>query len=354
MKQTKKEFILGLTIIITLTLLIMLIFLVMFNKSSNSKLKQTKDRRISSTSTTRTSSSSHDQKIVEKSLEKKKMVMEQDMELMNAYRLYYDYAHLSLKEVVLAYMSEYGIEKNSVAFSYKNLKTGQRDAMNDTQAMTAGSTYKLPLNMLVVDAVVKGKLSMEERFDITETDYEYIGEHNNYVAAFSGAMSIDDMQKYSLVYSENTPAYALAERIGGMDSAYSKFGRYGQSKGDIKNIQKNGNKVTTDYYIQVLDYLWKHRKKYDSLITYLEESFPTDYYRALIPSDVVVAQKPGYVREALNVGAIVKEEVPYIVAIYTAGLGGSTQEDSEINGVGLYQLEQLCFVINQWHRVNMN
>lgn len=283
----------------------MLIFLVMFNKSSNSKLKQTKDRRILSTSTTRTSSSSHDQKIVEKSLEKKKMVMEQDMELMNAYRLYYDYAHLSLKEVVLAYMSEYGIEKNSVAFSYKNLKTGQRDAMNDTQAMTAGSTYKLPLNMLVVDAVVKGKLSMEERFDITETDYEYIGEHNNYVAAFSGAMSIDDMQKYSLVYSENTPAYALAERIGGMDSAYSKFGRYGQSKGDIKNIQKNGNKVTTDYY------------------------------RALIPSDVVVAQKPGYVREALNVGAIVKEEVPYIVAIYTAGLGGSTQEDSEINGVGL-------------------
>ena len=69
----------------------------------------------------------------------------------------------------------------------------------------------------------------------------------------------------------------------------------------------------------------------------------------MIPSDVVVAQKPGYVREALNVGAIVKEEVPY-----TAGLGGSTQEDSEINGVGLYQLEQLCFVINQWHRVNMN
>lgn len=157
MKQTKKEFILGLTIIITLTLLIMLIFLVMFNKSSNSKLKQTKDRRVLSTSTTRTSSISHDQKIVEKSLEKKKMVMEQDMELMNAYRLYYDYAHLSLKEVVLAYMSEYGIEKNSVAFSYKNLKTGQRDSMNDTQAMTAGSTYKLPLNMLVVDAVVKGK-----------------------------------------------------------------------------------------------------------------------------------------------------------------------------------------------------
>ena len=31
--------------------------------------------------------------------------------------------------------------------------------MNDTQPMTAGSTYKLPLNMLVMDEVNKGKLS---------------------------------------------------------------------------------------------------------------------------------------------------------------------------------------------------
>ena len=35
--------------------------------------------------------------------------------------------------------------------------------MNDTQPMTAGSTYKLPLNMLVMDEVNKGKLSLTER-----------------------------------------------------------------------------------------------------------------------------------------------------------------------------------------------
>ena len=60
--------------------------------------------------------------------------------------------------------------------------------------------------MLVVDEVAEGKLSMEERFDITQTHFEYQGEHDNYVAAFNGAMSIPDMQEYSLVYSENTPA----------------------------------------------------------------------------------------------------------------------------------------------------
>ncbi len=38
-----------------------------------------------------------------------------------------------------------------------------------TQPMTAGSTYKLPLNILVMDEVNKGKLSLTERFDITNT-----------------------------------------------------------------------------------------------------------------------------------------------------------------------------------------
>ena len=31
-----------------------------------------------------------------------------------------------------------------------------------------------------------------------------------------------------------------------------------------------------------------------------------------------------------------------------------TPESSEISGVGLYQLGQLAYVINEWHRVNMN
>ena len=47
--------------------------------------------------------------------------------------------------------------------------------MNDLQPMTAGSTYKLPLNMLVVDEVAKGKLNLTDRFDITNTYYEYVG-----------------------------------------------------------------------------------------------------------------------------------------------------------------------------------
>ena len=52
---------------------------------------------------------------------------------------------------------ESGIDPSQVAFTYRNAITGEQFAMNDLQPMTAGSTYKLPLNMLVVDEGHKGE-----------------------------------------------------------------------------------------------------------------------------------------------------------------------------------------------------
>ena len=127
-----------------------------------------------------------------KSPEAKQAVVDADMETISAYGLVYDYANKGLVEVVQDFLAESGIDPSQVAFTYRNAITGEQFAMNDLQPMTAGSTYKLPLNMLVVDEVAKGKLNLTDRFDITNTYYEYVGEHDNYVAAFDGAMSIPD------------------------------------------------------------------------------------------------------------------------------------------------------------------
>lgn len=306
----------------------------------------------SSSSGEETKTSTEPAPIAAKTPEEKQRVMDADLPTMEALGLSYDYANMTLPQVIQAYMDEVGIDHSQIAFSYKDLTSGQTYAMNDTQPMTAGSTYKLPLNMLVVDEVVAGKLSLEERFDITNTSYEYKGEHDNYVAAFNGAMSIPDMQEYSLIYSENTPAYALAERLGGMDKAYDLFKKYGQSKAEIKTISKE-NKTTTDYYIQVLEYLWNNQEKYKDLLDFIGVSFPNEYYKRYVRGTTIY-QKPGYVREALNVNAIVMEEKPYIVALYTAYLGGSTEASDEISGVGIDQVGQIAYIINEWHRVNMN
>ncbi|MFU2204077.1 serine hydrolase [Streptococcus hyovaginalis] len=323
--------------------------------AENKTTKQSSAKSSSSTKPTKkeTSSKPKSDSLPEKTQAEKDAAVAADLGVMTSYGLAFDYAHMTLPEVVKAYMDQQGIDHSNIAFSYKDLTTGRTYELNDTQEMTAGSTYKLPLNMLVVDKVDKGKLSMTKRYDITDTYYEYRPEHDSYVAAFNGAMTIPEMQQYSLVYSENTPAYALSERLGGMKKAYKQFGRYGQSKADIKTIKQEGNKTTTNYYIQVLDHLWKHKEKYKDILYFLDQSFPGEYYETYLPY-VQVYQKPGYVREALNIDAIVMEENPYMVALYTRYLGGSDENSSEINPYGYNQLTQVAYVINEWHRVNMN
>ena len=165
-------------------------------------------------------------------------------------------------------------------------------------------------------------------------------------------MTIPEMQQYSLVYSENTPAYALGDRLGGMSEVYKMYSRYGESKGELKTFSTD-NKTTTNYYIQVLQHLWDGKEKYKDLRRYIGESFPGEYYKRYLPN-LQIEQKPGYVNDALNVDAIVYEKTPYIIALYTAGLGGTTPATQEINLVGLNQIGQLSYVINEWHRVNMN
>lgn len=54
----------------------------------------------------------------------------------------------------------------------------------------------------------------------------------------------------------------------------------------------------------------------------------------------MISESVRNVRETLNVDAVVMEEKLYIVALYTAGLGGSTVESDEISGVGINQI--LC------------
>ncbi len=318
-------------------------------KSSSSQVKEVESVLPETTQET----TEEPVKALVKSEEAKQAVMEADRASMEAMGLAYDYAHMTLVQVVQAYLADAGIDPSQIAFSYKNPATGHTFSMNETQPMTAGSTYKLPLNMLVVDAVAEGKYTLTERFDITNTGYEYKFEHDAYVNQFGGAMSIPDMQEYSLVYSENTPAYALAERLGGLDAAFAMMNKYGISKGEIPTIRREDNKTTTDYYIQVLEHLYRNQEKYADIIYFMDMSFPGKYYETYL-THLRVVQKPGYVGEALNVDAMVFEESPYLIALYTRYLGGSTEMSDEVNGYGYMQLTGLTYVINQWHRVNEN
>lgn len=310
----------------------------------------------SPTSETTTEATTTTTVVTTKSKEDKDKVMAAETALMSSYGLYYDYANLSLEEVVKEFMKEKGIKEGQIAISYKNLATGELISYNETQPMRAGSTYKLPMAMLIKDKVDAGELSMDERYDISKTGYELASEHAAYMKQFGGAMKISDMWEYALMYSENTPAYKMAELLGGYEAAYAQYSKFGTSeKSEIKtfSLENPQNYTTTDYYIQLLEYLYNNQDKYSEIIKYVEASFPGEYYKRYLPG-LRIIQKPGFSKEAINVSAIVFEEKPYAVAIYTKYLGGSNESTIQIDLAGLSLLSQLTYVVNQWHRVNMN
>ncbi len=290
-----------------------------------------------------------------KSMEAKEAVIAEDLPYMYSLGLYYDYSHLSLEETIKTFLSEQGLDASQVAFSYKNLNTNETFSLNDTQPMTAGSTYKLPLGMLIIDEVEAGRLDMAEEVSYTTiNNITEAPDYPLYLTGFGETMNWTQILDNALIHSENTPAYIMADRLGGFHDAYQKISTFGQSKGDIKTIDyEGGNKTTSAYYIQVLDYLWQHKEKYAPIIARLDASFSGQWYEQYVHS-VRISQKPGFSQEALNVNAIVEEEIPYIISVYTAGFGGSNENTVEMSGYGHYQLACLAYVINEWHRVNMN
>ena len=60
-------------------------------------------------------------------------------------------------------------------------------------------TSPQPISSAMITIIFGRSLaSTPKTFDVIK--HKYVGEHDNYVAAFDGAMSIPDMQRYSLVY----------------------------------------------------------------------------------------------------------------------------------------------------------
>lgn len=287
--------------------------------------------------------------------EAKEAQLAADADILYSYGLYYDYANLTLEETVKAFLDENGIDHSNVTFSYKNTETNEVIEYNQTQAMTAGSTYKLPLNMVVVDEVEKGKLSYDERYPIDGLEYENYSEYTAYLSQFGDSMNIHEMQEYSIVYSENTPAYALMSLLGGPDKAYTYFDRYGVSESkELPTIDNgNGNITTSSYFIKVLDHLWKNQEKYKDIIYYLDEAFSGQWFEMYL-TNVRTLQKPGYSREALNWDGVVYEETPYLLSLYTRYFGNANESSVEIDNYGYTLVAQLGYVINEWHRVNQN
>ncbi|MBS4750156.1 serine hydrolase [Carnobacteriaceae bacterium zg-ZUI78] len=248
----------------------------------------------------------------------------------------YDYVNKDLVTIVREFLADKNVSEELVSFAYKSVDSDDVIAMNKNAPMKSASTYKLPLNMLVSDKVKSGNLSLDQKVPVCSECYESIDEYRGFLNNYGQSVDVKLLQEESIVNSSNVASLVLFNTLGGVTKVYEDIAVYGQAEGDIKTIASSDYSLTTsDYFIQVLNYLYKNQNTYADIIAYMKKAMPGAYLKKYV-TDADIAHKYGDFGGAHNDVAIVYEKTPYLLALYTTG-------------VGLETFEQLAFVINQYH-----
>lgn len=230
--------------------------------------------------------------------------------------------------------TEYGM----VGISYFCLTTGRHIAVNGDEMFFAASTIKLAAHMLTAEAVHQGWLSWDDLILITEYEMQD--------AAFSGVlydrgvgighqMTIYDLMRYSIVYSDNIGFTAVLRAalpwadhwsMHFTDAVYRRF--MPQDYG----LAEARHRITPNHQMNILRELYRGLgvvAGYEIIINYMRNAahnfrFVTDLTRDF------VAHVPGWTYPYNNDSGIFFTEFPYILVVYTKGVNHPDQFLSNI------------------------
>lgn len=250
----------------------------------------------------------------------------------------YTYKNTDLIAVVQQFLSDENIPENKISFSYLNVGNNSLIQFNKVDEKIAASTYKLPLNMLVTDLVNAGQLTVDDNVKIRNIGYDTQAEVNSFIKYNGAEVSVKNLQKLSITDSHNLASHMLFTLFGNQENAYRQMEKYGVAKGTIETIRRKDNATTSDFMIKVLKYLWDNQQNYQDIMVYLKNATPNQYYELYL-KEVDILHKYGFYDTAINDLAIVYENKPYLIALYT-------------DGITLDQFGKLAFVINEWHKAN--
>lgn len=254
------------------------------------------------------------------------------------------------------FMAQYGLDESNFSMAYYNTQNGELIAFNEDKLMLAGSTYKLPLNMLYCDLLKSGELTEDAVITATLTKTLEEGETlpegaelvtdtsptpsaaptsetaaspspspQKYKISKSGVLS--ELMHKSLVDSDNDAAEILlrdAYQGKGYDNYLTRIEKYGGLSGTAFSFNNYDRQTLYDnyfparYMIGCLQYLYSHAEDYALIIDDLKKAMPGAYFKRYI--NVEVAHKYGHFQSAYNDVGIIYSETPFLLVCYTDGL----------------------------------
>lgn len=218
--------------------------------------------------------------------------------------------------------SQYG---ENIGISFYDTKTGENISINGDRYFIAASTTKVPLNMILYDKAYSGNISLDNRMNYSSVYFEDgtgIIQQN-----IQDSYILSDLSKYSIVYSDNIATNMIYGYLGGYNSVMREFDNYLGYQGCHSNNEITPNQATT--YLKILYENKNENPYYNDLIKNLKNTtFKIRMEENL--TNGIVAHKIGTYGSYVNDIGIVYGKNPFILSIYTSGIGNSESLITEI------------------------
>lgn len=233
-----------------------------------------------------------------------------------------------LNDLKIKIDSTIGINKNNVAIAYYDINTGDSIKINENISFLAASTVKVPINMLLYDMVYKGEINENEKLTYTDGDYEE-GAGILQGQDLSQPLSIIDLSRYSIIYSDNIAINMIIDRVGIEN-------RFAYLESILNhNVDHNENYTTADDSLKILKRLYENPDNnpyYENLINLIKNTVYHDRIDKLIPQQIV-AHKIGDYNEYVNDIGIVYTKNPYIIVILTKNIPNANELIGQISKI---------------------
>ena len=213
---------------------------------------------------------------------------------------------------LLLMLQEHDANPDTIAAGYYNLATGEEHYYNGDQYRVSGSMYKVPLNMLVLDMVADGKITMDELI---------------------GGYRYSQLLEGTIIDSNNDYARTLWDYVGATietNPASTLYHRYriliapimGEDPDNVDDKYYENNFFTPREMITCLRNLYDGGEKYDVLIETMQRAEPEKYFK-LRERRFNIAHKYGWYAEDpilyLNDCALCFTDDPIAIVLFTTG-----------------------------------
>ena len=212
-----------------------------------------------------------------------------------------DFSRESLGEVLERYLAERGYGDCAVTIGWYDVESGEEWYHGADTYLEGASIYKLPLSMVYADKIAAGELTEEDKI---------------------GGYKLGDALRLTLVDSNNNTARRLRDNLSTNYAEYRGIlAQYCQIDPDsLPREYYSVNHFSARYMIGTLRTLYENAEKYETVIDYMKQARPDDYF-SLYSGEIEVAHKYGSDEGYVCDSGIIYTERPFLLCVMTYNIG---------------------------------